>query len=66
MTKRLELTLACGDYEIVRTSRTATSGRTASSYGADRMDSSTRHWRFLRNQEFDIAEVSGSVLSGGA
>jgi 4,5-dihydroxyphthalate decarboxylase len=24
------------------------------------MDSATRHWRFLRNQEFDVAEVSGS------
>ena len=24
------------------------------------MDSATRHWRFLNNSEFDIAEVSGS------
>jgi 4,5-dihydroxyphthalate decarboxylase len=24
------------------------------------MDSTTRHWRFLRNGDFDVAEVSGS------
>src|SRR4029450_12432003 len=24
------------------------------------MDSATRHWRFLNNGEFDVAEVSGS------
>jgi 4,5-dihydroxyphthalate decarboxylase len=24
------------------------------------MDSTTRHWRFLRNQDFDVAEVSCS------
>src|SRR3974377_1222579 len=63
MTKpmRIQLTLACGDYEIHR----------AFKEGAGRpegieltvltdMDSSTRHWRFLRNREFDIAECSCS------
>ncbi|MCA1407618.1 ABC transporter substrate-binding protein [Ensifer sp. IC3342] len=59
MTKKIELTLACGDYEIVR----------ALKEGGVRpdgieltilteMDSTTRHWRFLRNGEFDVAEVS--------
>jgi len=58
---RMGLTLACGDYEIHR----------ALKEGAIRpdgieltmlsdMDSSTRHWRFLRNREFDVAECSCS------
>jgi 4,5-dihydroxyphthalate decarboxylase len=61
MTKKLPLTLACGDYEIVR----ALKEGTVSPDGIDLtiltgMDSSTRHWRFLRNQEFDVAETSAS------
>jgi 4,5-dihydroxyphthalate decarboxylase len=61
MTKRIELTLACGDYEIVRDLKEGS----ISPDGIDltvltNMDSSTRHWRFLRNNEFDAAEVSGS------
>ncbi|HMF66617.1 MAG TPA: ABC transporter substrate-binding protein [Phyllobacterium sp.] len=59
MTKKVELTLACGDYEIVRALR---EGQVKPD-GIDltiltEMDSTTRHWRFLRNGEFDIAEVS--------
>jgi len=61
MAKKLSLTLACGDYEIVRP---LISGKVAVD-GVDLtiltdMDSATRHWRFLNNREFDIAEVSGS------
>jgi 4,5-dihydroxyphthalate decarboxylase len=61
MTKRIELTLACGDYEIVRDLKEGT----IRPDGIDltvltNMDSSTRHWRFLRNNEFDAAEVSCS------
>jgi 4,5-dihydroxyphthalate decarboxylase len=61
MAKKLSLTLACGDYEIVRP---LISGRVQVD-GVDLtiltdMDSATRHWRFLNNNEFDIAEVSGS------
>ena len=59
MSKRIPLTLACGDYEITR----ALKEGTVQPDGIDltvltKMDSTTRHWRFLRNQEFDVAEVS--------
>ena len=59
--KKLSLTLACGDYEIVRP---LIDGKVAVD-GVDLtiltdMDSATRHWRFLNNREFDIAEVSAS------
>jgi 4,5-dihydroxyphthalate decarboxylase len=59
--KRLSFTLACGDYEIVRP---LIDGKVAVD-GVDLailtdMDSATRHWRFLNNREFDIAEVSAS------
>jgi 4,5-dihydroxyphthalate decarboxylase len=58
---KLSLTLACGDYEIVRA---LADGKVAPD-GVDlnvltEMDSTTRHWRFLRNQEFDVAEISCS------
>jgi 4,5-dihydroxyphthalate decarboxylase len=61
MAKKLELTLACGDNEIVRpliTGRVQVDGVDLTILTD--MDSATRHWRFLRNNEFDIAEVSGS------
>jgi 4,5-dihydroxyphthalate decarboxylase len=59
--KKLSLTLACGDYEIVRP---LIDGKVAVD-GVDLtiltdMDSATRHWRFLNNREFDVAEVSAS------
>jgi 4,5-dihydroxyphthalate decarboxylase len=59
--KKLPLSLACGDYEIVRP---LMDGRVKPD-GIDltiltKMDSATRHWRFLRDREFDAAEVSGS------
>src|SRR5471030_773009 len=61
MSKKLALTLACGDYEIVRP---LIDGRVQAD-GIDltiltNMDSATRHWRFLRGREFDVAEVSAS------
>jgi 4,5-dihydroxyphthalate decarboxylase len=61
MAKKLPLTLACGDNEIVRP---LISGKVTID-GVDLtvltdMDSATRHWRFLRNGEFDVAEVSSS------
>lgn len=61
MAARLQLSLACGDYEIVR----ALKEGAVKPDGVELniltdMDSTTRHWRFLRNQEFDVAEVSCS------
>jgi 4,5-dihydroxyphthalate decarboxylase len=61
MSKKLSLTFACGDYEIVRP---LIEGSVLVD-GVDLtiltdMDSATRHWRFLRNGEFDVAEVSSS------
>ena len=61
MTTRIQLSLACGDYEIMR----ALKEGTVRPDGIDlkvltAMDSPTRHWRFLRNGDFDMAEVSCS------
>lgn len=59
--KRLQLTLACGDYEITRALKEGfvqPDGIELNLLTAS--DSTTRHWRFLRNREFDVAEVSAS------
>ena len=61
MSKKLQLTLAMGDYEIVRALK---EGKVEPD-GIELtvltdMDSTTRHWRFLRNEDFDVAEVSCS------
>ena len=58
---RLRLTLACGDYEIVRALREGQVEADGIELNVlTKMDSTTRHWRFLRNREFDVAEVSCS------
>jgi 4,5-dihydroxyphthalate decarboxylase len=61
MSRRIPLTFACGDYEIMR----ALKEGIVRPEGIELtvltdMAPSPRHWRFLRNQEFDVAEVSGS------
>jgi 4,5-dihydroxyphthalate decarboxylase len=61
MPKKLNLTLACGGYELVRP---LLKGKVEVD-GADLtiltdMDSATRHWRFLNKGEFDVAELSSS------
>ena len=61
MPKKLNLTLACGDYDIVRP---LLKGNVEVD-GVDLtiltdMDSATRHWRFLNGGEFDVAELSSS------
>ena len=61
MAKNIPLTLACGNYEIVR----PLIDGTVSPDGIDLtiltdMDSTTRHWRFLREGHFDVAETSCS------
>ena len=61
MSRKLHLTLATGDYESIR----ALKEGTVRPDGIDLtvltdMTSDTRHWRMLRNREFDIAELSMS------
>ncbi|MCZ6637156.1 MAG: ABC transporter substrate-binding protein [Alphaproteobacteria bacterium] len=61
MSKKLQLTLAVGDYEIVRALKEGTVQPDGIELNVlTKMDSTTRHWRFLRNQDFDVAEVSCS------
>jgi 4,5-dihydroxyphthalate decarboxylase len=61
MTKKLELTLACGDYEIVRPLKEGIVRPDGIELNVlTGADSATRHWRFLRNNEYDIAECSAS------
>ncbi len=61
MARDIELTLACGDYEIVRALKEGTVKPDGIQLTmVTKQDSSTRHWRFLRNGEFDVAELSSS------
>lgn len=61
MAHKLKLTLACGDYEIVRALKEgAVEPDGIELTMVTSPDSTTRHWRFLRNREFDLAEVSSS------
>lgn len=61
MTKKLHLTLACGDYEIVRPLKEGVVKPDGIELNIlTGSDSATRHWRFLRGREYDIAECSGS------
>ena len=58
---KIQLTLACGDYEITR----PLIDGTVAPDGVDLtvltdLDSTPRHGRFLRNREFDVAELSAS------
>jgi len=61
MSSKLHLTLATGDYESIR----ALKEGTVKADGIERtvltdMTSDIRHWRMLRNREFDVAELSMS------
>jgi 4,5-dihydroxyphthalate decarboxylase len=61
MSRKLSLTLACGDYESIR----ALKEGTVKADGIELtvltdMTSDVRHWRMLRNREFDVAELSMS------
>ncbi len=61
MSKQVHLTLACGDYEIIR----ALKEGTVKPDGIELtvltdMTSDIRHWRMIRNHEFDVAELSMS------
>src|SRR5713226_4031002 len=59
MADKIKLTVACGDYEIVR----ALKDRTAEADGIDLvmltgMGSRERHWRMARKLEFDVCEIN--------
>ncbi len=59
MAATLQMTLACGDYEIVR----ALKQGEVKADGIELtmltdMDSTTRHWRMIRDHEFDVCELS--------
>lgn len=61
MTSKLQLTLACGDYEIIRPLKEGVVRPDGIELNIlTGADSATRHWRFLRNSEYDIAECSAS------
>jgi hypothetical protein len=59
MAEKLRLTVACGDYEIVR----ALKEGTVAADGLDLvmlqdMGSKERHWRMARKREFDVCEIN--------
>jgi 4,5-dihydroxyphthalate decarboxylase len=61
MAQKISLTLACGDYEIMRPLKDGEVRPDGIELTVlTSMYSDTRHWRFLRNGEFDMAEVSSS------
>lgn len=61
MSKKLKLTLACGDYEIIRALKDGSIEPDGIELNVlTDMDSSSRHWRMIRNEEFDVCELSGS------
>jgi 4,5-dihydroxyphthalate decarboxylase len=61
MSRKLELTFACGDYEIMRPLKEGIVRPEGIELTVlTDMAASPRHWRFLRGREFDMAEVSGS------
>ena len=61
MSKKLRLTLACGDYEIVRPLMEGTVQPDGIELTVlTDMTSDIRHWRMIRGHEFDVAELSMS------
>ena len=61
MSAKLKLTLACGDYEIVKSLKDGSIAPDGIELNVlTDMDSSSRHWRMIRNEEFDVCELSGS------
>ena len=61
MSKKLHLTLACGDYEIVRPLMDGTVQPDGIELTVlTDMTSDIRHWRMIRGREFDVAELSMS------
>ena len=55
---RLQLTLACGDYELMRALREETVKPEAIDLTVVNLSSPERHWRMMRHLEFDVCELS--------
>jgi 4,5-dihydroxyphthalate decarboxylase len=61
MTRKIHLTLATGDYESVRALKEGSIEPDGIELTVlTEMTSDVRHWRMLRNREFDVAELSMS------
>ena len=61
MSSKLQLTLACGDYESIRGLKEGTVKPDGIELTVlTDMTSDIRHWRMIRNREFDVAELSMS------
>ena len=61
MSKKLHLTLACGDYEIIRALKEGTIKPDGIELTVlTDTTSAVRHWKMIRNHEFDVAELSMS------
>ena len=61
MSKRIHLTLAVGDYESIRALKEGSIKPDGIELSVlTDMTSDIRHWRMLRNDEFDVAELSVS------
>jgi 4,5-dihydroxyphthalate decarboxylase len=61
MSKRIHLTLAVGDYESIRALKEGSVKPDGIELSVlTDMTSDIRHWRMLRNREFDVAELSMS------
>ncbi len=60
MSAKLQLTIACGDYEIIRPLKEGVVNPDGIELTfLTTMDSNTRHHRFMHGREFDIVELSG-------
>lgn len=61
MSTKVHLTLACGDYESIRALKEGTVRPDGIELTVlTDMTSDIRHWRMIRNREFDVAELSMS------
>ena len=58
MAKKLQLSLACGDYEIVRPLKLGLVEPEGIELNVLNIESRERHWRMGRNEEFDICEFN--------
>jgi len=55
---RLQLTLACGDYDLMRALREETVKPESIDLTVVNLSSPERHWRMMRHLEFDVCELS--------